>query len=173
MDTQKIQTLLVDLFRLGLFPLQSVQIDDSKSGEVLLNFVTDSDTMLFIGHRGETFWSLQHLVKIILRAQGLLPDDVHLKVDVDSYRSKQESNVLQRADQAAQRVMETGQPVFLPPMSAYFRRLCHMHVSQKYPQLQTSSHGESNSRAVKIVPGAGHAVASPDAGYDVYDDIEL
>lgn len=162
----------MECFQIAQLPLQSVHIEEKAPGDYLINLVSSDDTMTFIGNRGEVFWSLQHLIKSLLRAQGLLTEGHHIRVDVDSYRVKQESNVLQRVDQAAQRVLELGQPVFLPPMSPFFRRLCHVHISEKYPQLKTASHGSSNSRAVKIFQD-GVVAPAESADYDVYDNLEL
>ncbi|MDF2379390.1 MAG: hypothetical protein P1V18_04180 [Candidatus Gracilibacteria bacterium] len=170
---EKIQSLVLETLKVGGFPVQDVEIIDLGDGENIINLVSDGDTNTLIGHRGEVLWALQHIIKNMLRTQGFLQEGVHFKVDVDSYKQKQEANVMDRAEEAAKGVLDTGKPVVLPPMAPYFRRLCHLRISEKFPELKTESQGSANSRSVKIYKEGAKEIVPDVPETDIYDNLEL
>lgn len=173
MDSEKIQNIVLDALKAGEFPVQSVELVDLGGGDHIINLQSESDTNTLVGHRGEVLWALQHIIKNILRTQGMLTDGVHYKVDVDSYKQKQEANVMSRAEEAAQGVVESGKPVVLPPMSPFFRRLCHLRIAEKFPDLKTESQGMGNTRSVKIYKEGMKDVVEEVPEADIYENLEI
>ena len=115
--------------------------------------------------------SLQHLLKSIFRSQSILDEGDHVKVDVDSYRMKQESSVLNMVDSRAQQVIESGRDSVLPPMSSFFRRLVHLHVKENYPVLNTFSSGDRDHRSVCI--SANEPAVSEQVPSDLYAELDF
>lgn len=164
------QQLIEDLLKSGGFEIREIILEEKAPSDYYLNIVPEVPALL-IGHRGEGLQALQHLIKTVLRCQNLLEENTHLKIDIDSYRQKQEVNVLEMADRRARQVVETGRQAYLPPMSSFFRRLVHVHVKEKYPNLVTYSQGEGSFRAVCI---ANELTPGEEAeAQDLYMDVQL
>lgn len=110
----------MEIFKIGQLPVQEVVVLEKEDKEFVIDLKTGIDSASLIGHRGEVMWALQHIVKNVLKTQNLLEEGEHVKIDVDSYRLKQEENVVSRADQVAKRVLEEGKAIIMPPMSPFF-----------------------------------------------------
>ena len=174
MNIPQVTTLLEEFLRTSGFAFDSITVEEKPEKDFLINIHT-SDSVKMIGNRGEVLMALHHLVKNILRSQGLLAEDEHVKVDIDSYRLKQEQHVLDMARRSAQSVTERGKSVVLPPMSGYFRRLVHMFIAHDFPSLQTESEGDGSFRAVRIFVPGNDSSAVQDVEEEVpglYDDFE-
>jgi predicted RNA-binding protein Jag len=170
MKVSETQQLVSELLQKGGFSFESVEIEDKGEGEFYINIVSQKDAVHLIGRNGEVLLSLQHLLKNILRNSGMTEENEYVKIDIDSYRTKQEANVLAMADKRAQLVLETGRTEVLPSMSAFFRRIVHLHIKEQYPQLTTYSQGDGNYRSVCIALTSGEAdeqAPSPDLYVDI------
>lgn len=164
--------MVKDVLQKGGFHFDDVMIEDRGEGEYYINILCQSDAAKLIGHSGEVLLALQHLIKNILRSQALTEDKDYVKIDIDSYRIKQESNVLGMADKRAKMVLETGKTESLPSMSSFFRRLVHLHIKETYPQLTTYSQGDGNYRSVCIALASG-STDDDGASADLYVDVEF
>ncbi len=78
-------------------------------------------------------------------------DKRKVTIDVDGYNEDRESSLKDLATRTADRVMETGKPIFLRPMSPPERRIVHMTL-QEDEEINTESVGEQDSRRVVIFP---------------------
>jgi len=70
-------------------------------------------------------------------------------VDVNNYRVEREHIIEELAKAAAKKVMATKEPLSLPPMNAYERRLVHATLAI-HPEVKTASTGEGRERYVVI-----------------------
>ena len=140
--------------------LEVMKIDYSgvkveKEGEnTFYVLIETSNSNLLIGWHGETIAAIQHILKCLLWKQKL-DGKIQIVVDVDGYKRRQEGTVLRLAERKAEYAVETQKEVTLPPMNPYFRRKIHLHLanSEKFKDLvTTTSVGEDQSRAVKILP---------------------
>ena len=124
----------------------------SAEGDILRVDISSNEPSRIIGWHGETLNSLQHLVKSILRSQAKLERSPFIVLDVDGYRRVQEDKVRSVAEQKADFVRRTGSRVALAPMSPYFRRIVHMHVTNTptLKDLTTESVGEGEYRQVVL-----------------------
>jgi spoIIIJ-associated protein len=105
------------------------------------------DMGLLIGKGGHTVDSLQELVRgYVQRRTG---SRCALQVDVEDYRKRRRSRIVQRARQVAQRVSKSGRPETLEPMNAYERKIVHDTVAE-FEGLKTSSEGEDPERRVVV-----------------------
>jgi spoIIIJ-associated protein len=149
MQQDKIKELVEALFgKLGL-DLQSVEIDQVTELEWYCN-VESGDEEQLLGWHGDLLRSFQQIVKTIARAQLWVAEGEILRFDVGRYRLQQEENVKNMAEEKADEVLSTGRSVSLPPMSAYFRRLVHLDVAEKFPKLTSESEGSGSYRSVRI-----------------------
>lgn len=175
MDTDAVKLLLEDMLKIAGFALDTIEVEEKAENEYCFNILSDQDAVHMIGRNGETLRCIQHLAKQMLRQRELMRDGKSVRIDVDSYRKKQEDNVLSMATKIAKQVIETGRPTTLPAMSGFFRRLVHLHVRDNFPGLETSSRGMGISRAVCITAGPEgvEVVTTEEVPSDIYADLEL
>jgi spoIIIJ-associated protein len=108
---------------------------------------SSEDMGILIGKRGHTLDSLQELVKS--HVQRETNERCQVQVDVEDYRKRRRSRIIQRAQEAASRVKRSGKPMALEPMSAYERKIVHDAVGS-IEGLETASEGEEPQRRVVI-----------------------
>ena len=102
---------------------------------------------VLIGRRGQTLDAVQELVRTAM--QRRFERRSRVLVDVDGYRARRLEKLLERADEAVQEVLDSGEPQRLEPMDAIERRLVHQRVSET-PGVVTTSHGREPARRIVI-----------------------
>jgi spoIIIJ-associated protein len=114
------------------------------------------DGGLLIGRHGATLDALQYLCLRVLQAEGL--ERMRITLDVAGYRTRREKTLRQLAENAAQKVLRSGQPFHFEPMSAMERRVVHMAIVD-IEGLTTESEGEGRRRHVVVFPDRGKSNA--------------
>ena len=104
------------------------------------------DLDVLVGPQGSVLEALQDLTRLaVLRGTGRRS---RLLLDVDGWRSRRRDQIRLRATEAVRTAKETGEPVALPPMSAYERKVVHDVVAEL--GLVSSSDGEDPNRHVVV-----------------------
>lgn len=135
------------LVKLGI-DFTDLEVEKIDKENYRINVISEEPSLL-IGHHGENLLAMQKILTVIFHKQ--LGDEITVAFDVDSYRKRQEENVLTIAEQKMKEVAETKVQAALPPMSPYFRRLVHLMIKNGgYDNLTTESIGEGNYRQVVI-----------------------
>ncbi len=139
-----------------LLPLMQVSAsveekEPSEEGRAIVGLdINGEDLGILIGRRGQTLYSLQYLVYLMVGHR--LKAHVPITIDVAGYRERREEALKNLAWRIAERVMVTGQPVPLEPMPASERRIIHLAL-RDYPGVTTQSIGEGDDRKVTIHKG--------------------
>ena len=102
---------------------------------------------ILIGRRGQTLEAVQDLVRTAM--QRRFERRSRVLVDVDGYRARRLEKLLERADEAVQEVLATGEPQRLEPMDAIERRLVHQRVAE-HGGVVSHSHGREPARRIEI-----------------------
>ncbi len=102
---------------------------------------------ILIGRRGQTLEAVQDLVRTAM--QRRFERRSRVLVDVDGYRARRVEKLLERADEAIQEVLATGEPQRLEPMDAIERRLVHQRVAE-HGGVVSHSHGREPARRIEI-----------------------
>ena len=102
---------------------------------------------VLIGRRGQTLDAVQELVRTAM--QRRFERRSRVLVDVDGYRARRMEKLLERADEAVEEVLATGEPQRLEPMDAIERRLVHQRVAETDGVVSTS-HGREPARRIVI-----------------------
>jgi spoIIIJ-associated protein len=102
---------------------------------------------VLIGRRGQTLEAVQELVRTAM--QRRFERRSRVMVDVDGYRARRIEKLLERADEAVQEVLDSGEPQRLEPMDAIERRLVHQRVAET-PGVVSTSHGREPARRIVI-----------------------
>lgn len=121
---------------------------DSRNTERTLIFRVGGENLgVLIGKRGQTLDALQYLLSHVVNKQQ--DSFLRVKLDIGSYREKQENKLRGFARNAARRVKQTGKSLALDPMTPNERRIIHAAL-QRDRYVTTHSEGEGEQRHVVI-----------------------
>jgi spoIIIJ-associated protein len=109
--------------------------------------IVDVGDGILIGRRGQTLDAVQDLVRTAL--QRRFQRRSRVVVDVEGYRARRIEKLLERADEAIARVLETGEPERLEPMDVVERKLVHQRVADT-SELASRSIGREPGRRVVV-----------------------
>ena len=116
---------------------------NEKDDVYLLDIDVQDEAGLLIGKRGETINSIQILINQIVRQKK--GEWLRVVVNVADFREKEESRMVELAQQTAARVRETGEPQNLYNLTPSQRRVVHTNLSDE-KDLHTESVGEGLNR---------------------------
>jgi spoIIIJ-associated protein len=102
---------------------------------------------VLIGRRGQTLEAIQELVRTAM--QRRFERRSRVMVDVDGYRARRLEKLLERAEEAVQQVLATGESQRLEPMDSIERRLVHQRVAS-FEGVTSQSHGREPARRIVI-----------------------
>ncbi|MDD5710579.1 MAG: hypothetical protein PHV43_00540 [Candidatus Colwellbacteria bacterium] len=108
--------------------------------------ISIKDRIIAPGRLPELVGSLTHLVRQVVKQE-----DIHVLIDVNDYRKERDALITKIARAAAKKAAVTKQPVPLPAMNAYERRIVHTELSMN-PNIRTESEGETRERHVIVAP---------------------
>ncbi len=121
---------------------------ESCDGE-LRGCIDGDDVGLLIGRRGQTIDAIQHLAqRIVMRGEG---SHARVVIDADGYRERRAQALRAEADEVAEDVLRSGEPVELAPMPASERRVVHEHLRDR-GDVSTHSEGEEPERCLVVSP---------------------
>lgn len=100
-----------------------------------------------IGRRGQTLEAIQELVRCALQRQFQRRSRV--KVDAEGYRARRLEKLLEKAEEAIEDVLETGEPQRLEPMDVFERKAVH-HLVAEHEGVMSRSQGREPARRVVI-----------------------
>lgn len=125
-----------------------VKIDRESNGLTTLNLETNKQGML-IGKHGKILNALQYLAQVFVHR--VAKNKLSVVVNVGNYRQKREEVLVRLAKRTAEKVKDTGRPVFLEPMPAFERKMIHSALSHD-EYIKTHSEGEEPYRYLVVEP---------------------
>ena len=109
---------------------------EQKVGDDLMLDVQTEESGRLIGRQGQTLADLQYLVnRILFQADQSAPQ---VMVDVGGYRAQAREALIQKAQEAAEKVKRWGDAVEMEPLNAFDRRIVH-HALRDNPDVETHS----------------------------------
>jgi len=111
--------------------------------------ISTPDTGLLIGRLGETINSLQLLLGVILYKK--LGSWIRVIVDVGDYRKTREESIKQMVTRIVAEVENDSQPVTLPYLTPFERRIVHIMLAD-HEKVTSESVGEGRDRRLTIKP---------------------
>jgi spoIIIJ-associated protein len=150
----RMKALLEQIIRLGRFNLtvsnRRVTTDppEPEAPEWIVEF-SGPDSDLLLEGKAELLDALGYIATKTLR----LDEDSHHKIvfDCQDYRKLRAQELKLTAQLAAERVIESGEPFALSPMSSFDRRMIHLALKDQ-PLVRTESQGMGSGRQVVILP---------------------
>jgi spoIIIJ-associated protein len=100
-----------------------------------------------IGRRGQTLEAIQELLRCSLQRQ--FQRRARVKVDAEGYRARRLEKLLEKAEEAIDAVLDTGEPERLEPMDVFERKAVHQLVAD-VEGLVSRSQGREPGRRVVI-----------------------
>lgn len=141
----------------GLLPDQIKISQEKVDGRILIQLdIPEEESGLFIGRRGETLASLQRIVRIVFYEEA--GEDVRIELNINDYREKRIVKLEEMVREAAQRVLETGNPyTFQIHLPSHERFMIHTTVSEnpEFAELESVSTGRGKDRKLTIQPKQG------------------
>lgn len=116
--------------------------------QVVVHLQTEKQGML-IGKHGKILNALQYLAQVFVHR--LSKNKLSIVLNVGDYREKRQVILERLAQKTADKVKQTGRPVFLEPMPAFERKQIHAALS-KNPSIQTHSEGDEPYRYLVVEP---------------------
>lgn len=142
-----VQSLAEELLK-DLHVEATTSASETKEGVVNVNIETPESGLL-IGFHGETLSSFQLILGLLVYKK--LGTWVRVVVEVGDYRQKREEQLKEMAESYANQVVATNQPLTLPYLPPFERRIIHLAL-QDNPKVATESIGEGNLRRVVVKP---------------------
>lgn len=121
--------------------------EDKQNQTAKVDLDAGEETGLLIGNRGETISAIQVVLGIIIRQE--VGEWMRIVVDVGDWREKQEEQLKELAEQAAERVKQTGEPQALYNLNPNQRRIIHLGLSDD-SDVETESVGEGVDRYLVV-----------------------
>lgn len=128
--------------------------------------IRTSDSNMLIGQYGVNLNALQYICRVLARRQGV--GDVDFVIDVDDYKKKRETYLINLAKSAYKEAASSGKAVVIKPLSSFERRVVHAALSEM-TDVASDSVGEEPNRMVTVRPKDLPLPAVP-AGLEFGDD---
>jgi spoIIIJ-associated protein len=118
--------------------------DDHAEVEIM-----DIGSGALIGRRGQTLEAVQELLRCALQRE--FQRRCRVKVDAEGYRARRLEKLLEKAEEAIDEVLDTGESVRLEPMDVFERKAIHQVVADQDGVISRSQ-GREPARRVIIEP---------------------
>ena len=113
------------------------------------NNLTEQQTRLLIGDRGENIDAIQYLANTLLNLNPESEFQGSVTIEINGYRVQRYQELMTLAEQAVQQVRNTGQEVELTQLSSAERRQIHS-LLQNSEDIQTESRGQEPDRRLVV-----------------------
>jgi spoIIIJ-associated protein len=102
-----------------------------------------------IGRRGQTLEAIQELVRCSLQRQ--FQRRARVKIDAEGYRARRLEKLIEKAEEAIDNVLDSGEAERLEPMDVFERKAVHQLVAE-VEGVESRSQGREPARRVVIEP---------------------
>lgn len=120
-----------------------------RNNELITMHLDSEKQGILIGKHGKTLNALQYLAQVFIHR--VAENKLSVVVNVGDYREKRQAILERLAKRTAEKVKQSGRPVFLEPMPAFERKQIHSVLSQD-EFIKTHSEGEEPFRYLVVEP---------------------
>ena len=140
------QSILVDLLRLLEF--EDARVEASVEADQIYFQIVTADAGRIIGRTSQTLDAIQFLLNRLLSRK--YEDSPYCVVDAEHYRERRREKLLADANEALERVRQTGHPWRMPLLNSMERRIIHQALKD-CPDVQTHSEDEDADGRKRVV----------------------
>jgi spoIIIJ-associated protein len=126
-------------------------IDMDVEGDRAVVAIVGEGLDALVGPNGATLDAIQELTRLAVVQQTGVRS--RLMLDIGGWRAKRKTELTEVGTRAAQRVLESGEPVSLAPMTPFERKIVHDAVAA-IDGVDSESEGVEPERRVVVVPTA-------------------
>jgi spoIIIJ-associated protein len=126
-------------------------IDMDVEGTRAVVAIVGDDLDALVGPHGQTLEALQELTRLAVVQQTGVRS--RLMLDIGGYRARRKVELTEIGNRTAQRVLESGEPVKLAPMTPFERKVVHDAIAA-VDGVHSESEGVEPERRVVVLPGA-------------------
>lgn len=127
----------------------NTSVEEDKENDALRVQVDAEEAGVLIGHHGETIDAFQFLLAQIVRQRT--GEAKRLLVNVGDWREKREETLRNLAQNAADKVRQSGEPYHIYDLSPAERRVVHIELTEE-KDIVTESEGEGRERHLVVKP---------------------
>jgi len=149
-NSEKIKEIIREFFDKTGLTLESIEIKSPQDLTIPINLKIEEPQIL-IGEGGQTLFEVQRLLKMILQKKIASEARFYIDIDINDYKKKKTDYLKEMAKSAADEVSLIKKEKYLPPMSAYDRRIIHLELASRADVI-TESVGFEPERKVAIKP---------------------
>lgn len=120
-----------------------------RTNEAIIFHLETAKQGILIGKHGKVLNALQYLAQVFIHRTAA--NKLSVVVNVGDYREKRQAILQRLAERTAEKVKQTGRPVFLEPMPAFERKQIHYTLS-KDEYIKTHSEGDEPYRYLVVEP---------------------
>lgn len=151
-EEKKITDWLKDLIELLEVKPKLIKVDKDETGAYQVQLDLDpADAGMMIGYHGDTIAALQLLLGAAHFNQGDKGEWQRVVVNINDYRQKRQESLEQLAQDTAEKVKQSGQPLALFNLNPFERRIVHMFLASD-KGIVTQSEGEGKDRHLIVGP---------------------
>ena len=140
------QSILEELLRFLEFEDARV-LSTVEDGQIYFQ-IDSAEAGRLIGRTSQTLDAIQFLLNRILSRK--YEDSPYCVVDAEHYRERRREKLLADAQEALERVRQTGRPWRMPPLNSMERRIIHQALKD-LPDVQTHSEDEDAEGRKRVV----------------------
>lgn len=134
---------------LSFFNIDDVEVEINEVDENLTNInIRTENGKILIGPDGSVLKDLELIIRLLAQKNNI---NKKINLDINGYRKYREEQLKKLAKETAHKVIITKNPIKLPPMNAYERRIIHMELAIN-PNVTTESVGEEPNRYLIVKP---------------------
>jgi spoIIIJ-associated protein len=122
---------------------------DVEAGRAMVSIDGGEDLAKLVGPRGVVLEALQELTRLAVQQQT--GSRSRLMLDIAQWRSSRRNDLSQLGRTTAERVLASGQPIRLQPMTPFERKIVHDAVAA-VEGVRSESEGEEPQRCVVVLP---------------------
>ena len=149
-NIKKIQEIIGEFFsKIGVI-VEAIEIKTPQDSTIPINLKME-DPQVLIGEGGQTLMEVQRLLKLVLQKKIASEARFYIDLDINDYKKKKTDYLKEMAKSTADEVSLIKKEKYLPPMSAYDRRVIHVELAGRQ-DIVTESVGFEPERMVAIKP---------------------
>lgn len=146
-----IESFLIKYCEYSGIDTESISIEIKEQDEKIRveMSVPEEEANMFIGSQGDRLDSIELILKMVFKEEN--PDKMII-LDVNDYRLMREEKIIQRANDMAYQVLDSGESRGLSNLNSFERFLVHSEISENsdFDDLETFSQGEGEHRVLII-----------------------
>lgn len=123
-----------------------IDVADNRAQLAIVCDDGESNLSTLVGRDGRVLSALQDLTRLAVQAST--GQRSWLMLDIDGFRNSRRDQLREQADQAIERVRETGESYSFKPMNSFERKIIHDRVAKS--GLVSDSSGEGDARHVVV-----------------------